>query len=95
MAASAGIGELLYKDESTRFGLGSFKALGGAHAVFRFLARETAARGVPISMDESELMGGKHGEITSRKCSAAAASYTCTPMSAQPGKRRSLPTAQP
>jgi diaminopropionate ammonia-lyase len=72
MAASAGIGELLYKDDSTRFGLGSFKALGGAHAVFRFLARETAARGVPISMDESELMGGKHGEITSRLTVACA-----------------------
>ena len=66
------IGELLYKDESTRFGLGSFKALGGAHAVFRYLARETAARGVPISMDESELMGGKHSEITSRLTVACA-----------------------
>ena len=31
-AAEAGLADILYKDESGRFGLGSFKALGGAYA---------------------------------------------------------------
>ena len=35
--AAAGVGEILYKDEAERFGLGSFKALGGAYAVFKLL----------------------------------------------------------
>ncbi len=38
VAAAAGIDQLWYKDESTRFGLGSFKALGGAYAVMHYLA---------------------------------------------------------
>ena len=35
LAARLGLGQLLYKDERGRFGLGSFKALGGAYAVSR------------------------------------------------------------
>lgn len=35
-----GCGAVYYKDESTRFGLGSFKALGGAYAVLRYVAAE-------------------------------------------------------
>lgn len=38
LAQTAGVGEILYKDESTRFGLGSFKALGGAYAVLYYLS---------------------------------------------------------
>lgn len=37
MAARLGLGRIFYKDESTRFGLGAFKALGGAYAVLRHL----------------------------------------------------------
>ena len=37
MAAQANIGQIYYKDESSRFGLKSFKALGGAYAVTQFL----------------------------------------------------------
>jgi len=33
-----GCGAIYYKDESTRFGLGSFKALGGAYAVLKHVA---------------------------------------------------------
>ncbi|MFQ5567303.1 MAG: diaminopropionate ammonia-lyase, partial [Paracoccaceae bacterium] len=33
-----GLGAVLYKDESGRFGLGSFKALGGAYAVLRLMS---------------------------------------------------------
>jgi diaminopropionate ammonia-lyase len=44
-AASLGIERLFYKDEAPRFGLGSFKALGGAYAVFRLLADRIAEAG--------------------------------------------------
>ena len=60
LAAEIGVGSLHYKDEGGRFGLGSFKALGGAYAVARLLMRETglsieeiaagheAARGITV-----------------------------------------------
>lgn len=38
LAATLGLGAVLMKDETGRFGLGSFKALGGAYAVLRLLA---------------------------------------------------------
>lgn len=43
-ARELGVASLHYKDEGTRFGLGSFKALGGAYAVARLLCRELSAR---------------------------------------------------
>ncbi len=61
IAASAGVGSVVYKDESTRFGLGSFKALGGAYAVLHYiagrLARET---GSPVSL--AEVRSGKFAD---------------------------------
>jgi len=54
LAAAAGIAALHYKDEAGRFGLGSFKALGGAYAVARLLARVLGQRlGRPV--DPAEL----------------------------------------
>ncbi|MGE0719043.1 MAG: diaminopropionate ammonia-lyase [Alphaproteobacteria bacterium] len=44
LAARLGLGAVWWKDESGRFGLGSFKALGGAYAVWRLLAREIERR---------------------------------------------------
>lgn len=44
LAERADLGDLWYKDESRRLGIGSFKSLGGAYAVFRVLeARVRAA----------------------------------------------------
>ena len=40
--AKAGVGAIWYKDESDRFGIGSFKALGGAYAVARLLLRRVS-----------------------------------------------------
>lgn len=62
IAVLAGIGALYYKDEGPRFGLGSFKALGGAYAVNR-LAREWKQRD---GRDSSQLTvtcatDGNHG----------------------------------
>lgn len=39
LAARLGVGKLWIKDEGSRFGLGSFKALGGAYGVARVVAR--------------------------------------------------------
>ena len=44
LAARLGVAAIHYKDECGRFGLGSFKALGGAYAVFRLLAKAVEAR---------------------------------------------------
>jgi diaminopropionate ammonia-lyase len=43
LAGALGLGAVLYKDESKRFGLGSFKALGGAYAVRRLVAERLGA----------------------------------------------------
>lgn len=51
LAARLGVADISLKDESTRFGLGSFKALGGAYAVARLLQRragETLGRAVAM-----------------------------------------------
>lgn len=53
LAAELGVEALYCKDEGGRFGLGSFKALGGAYAVARLLAKELSARlGHDVSMQE-------------------------------------------
>ena len=48
LAETLGIAELWLKDESGRFGLGSFKALGGAYAVVHLL-RERVGDDVSIA----------------------------------------------
>lgn len=69
LARELGIGTLSYKDEGGRFGLGSFKALGGAYAVSRLLAgeieRRTGSRPAP-------------GELTDPRFQAIAAGITVT-----------------
>jgi diaminopropionate ammonia-lyase len=55
MAAEAGVENLHLKDESARFGLASFKALGGAYAV----ARQVAAHGAGITVTCAT--DGNHG----------------------------------
>ena len=53
LAKRIGIGEILYKDEGPRFGLGSFKALGGSYAAQRVLQREVARRtGQDVSLED-------------------------------------------
>lgn len=53
LAVGLGIAQLCYKDEGGRFGLGSFKALGGAYAVARLLqARLSQKLGREVSMEE-------------------------------------------
>lgn len=44
LAQAMGVASVHYKDEGSRFGLGSFKALGGAYAVACLLCRELGAQ---------------------------------------------------
>jgi diaminopropionate ammonia-lyase len=65
LAAQAGIAEILYKDEGGRFGIGSFKALGGAYAVLRLLQRHILDRRNerPSSRD---LAAGRYADLTAQ-----------------------------
>jgi diaminopropionate ammonia-lyase len=66
LAREAGIASLRYKDESTRFGLGSFKALGGAYAVLRLLTREIAKRKGIAEPDVADILAGTHVDVLSQ-----------------------------
>lgn len=44
LARALGVARIEYKDEGPRFGLGSFKALGGSYAALRVLQREIVRR---------------------------------------------------
>lgn len=65
LASQLGVASLHYKDESHRFGLGSFKALGGAYAVARLLQREVAARQSNGEPSIAEILNGDHAEVIS------------------------------
>ncbi|MEL6298457.1 MAG: diaminopropionate ammonia-lyase [Pseudomonadota bacterium] len=65
LASELGIAQLQYKDEAGRFGLGSFKALGGAYAVFRSLQRALAQRGITEATSAADLAAGAHREVVS------------------------------
>lgn len=64
IAAAAGLGAVRLKDEASRFGLGSFKALGGAYAVARVLAAELARRGVAAQAGSADLVAGTYADAT-------------------------------
>jgi diaminopropionate ammonia-lyase len=52
------------KDEAGRFGLGSFKALGGAYAVVNLLAGELERRCVVQSVGSADLETGRYADMT-------------------------------
>lgn len=59
LASAIGVGEVLYKDEGSRFGLGSFKALGGSYAALRVLQRVISEQlGQDVSLADAR--GGKY-----------------------------------
>lgn len=64
LAASTSVGKIFYKQEAERFGLGSFKALGGAYAVYRLLSDLIAAR-TGITPAPEDILGGRHADIVS------------------------------
>jgi diaminopropionate ammonia-lyase len=66
LARALGVKQIIYKDEGERFGLGSFKALGGAYAVFRLLQQELKQKGVEVHSKDlvSKLFSETTSEIT-------------------------------
>jgi diaminopropionate ammonia-lyase len=62
LAGQAGLQRLWYKQESGRFGLGSFKALGGAYAVARILMGEIHRR-TGATVSTADLSAGRYGDI--------------------------------
>lgn len=65
-AKKLGISALYYKDESTRFGLKSFKALGGAYAVFRLIQKNIAAQHSGHLASPEEILSGNYADIISK-----------------------------
>lgn len=63
IAAACGVHSVLYKDEASRFGLGSFKALGGAYAVARLLQRRVGEQ-LGRAVSTVELGSGAHAATT-------------------------------
>ncbi len=59
-----GVASVHYKDESARFGLRSFKALGGAYAVARLLGQELARRGTANNANGAALESGQYAHAT-------------------------------
>lgn len=66
LARQVGVAGIWLKDEATRFGLGSFKALGGAYAVAWVLAAELAHRGVAVGVRSADLARGSYRHATDR-----------------------------
>lgn len=64
IATEAGVAKVLYKDESQRLGLGSFKALGGAYAVGR-VAQQYADAGHDKPLVVCTATDGNHGRSVS------------------------------
>jgi len=59
-------GTIRLKDESGRFGLCSFKALGGAYAVVNLLAGELSRQSIARSATSADLASGRYAEATNR-----------------------------
>lgn len=62
VAASRGVSAIYYKDEAGRFGLGSFKALGGAYAVMRLL-QQIVFEQTGEQPSATDLASGVHADI--------------------------------
>jgi diaminopropionate ammonia-lyase len=63
LARQLGLASLWYKDERGRFGLGSFKALGGAYAVANVLRNKVmAARGL-ANVTSKQLLSGAFADL--------------------------------
>jgi len=62
--AMPGVASVHFKDESGRFGLGSFKALGGAYAVCKLLGAELARRGTANNANGAALESGQFAHAT-------------------------------
>lgn len=67
LARQLGLAALYYKDESQRFGLKSFKALGGAYAVLRLLANVVARHTGGLPASASEILSGRWRDLVAQQ----------------------------
>ena len=65
LAEYCGVRSVLYKDESTRFGLGSFKALGGSYAIAKLIKEQKAKGVLPSEITVTTATDGNHGRSVS------------------------------
>jgi diaminopropionate ammonia-lyase len=63
LARAMGIKRLCYKNEAGRFGLNSFKALGGAYAIAELIMRAAAARSWAVPISSPLLFAGKYRDL--------------------------------
>ena len=66
VADAIGVAHVWYKDESERFNLGSFKALGGAYAVLNVIKQQLVKQGVASDVSAADLMSGLYAETTQK-----------------------------
>ena len=71
IATRTGVKEIYYKDESSRFGLGSFKGLGGTYGVLRFI-RDALEEETGETITTKDIHGGKYRDNISRYTVATA-----------------------
>jgi diaminopropionate ammonia-lyase len=71
LARTLDVGRLSYKDEGTRFDLGTFKALGGAYGVLRIIQDEVERLTETSGVTGCEVLDGAHRNI------AAGITVTC------------------
>jgi len=72
LAAELQVGRILYKDEARRFGLKSFKALGGAYAVLKVIAHILSQRHGIAGVTAGDLIAGKYRDAVKDIAFAAA-----------------------
>ncbi|MDG2475187.1 MAG: diaminopropionate ammonia-lyase [Paracoccaceae bacterium] len=65
VADFCGVRSVLYKDESTRFGLGSFKALGGSYAIANLIEDYKTKGKLPSEITIATATDGNHGRSVS------------------------------
>ncbi len=66
LAHSLGLGSVYYKDEHRRFALKSFKALGGAYAVFRLIQQAVVDQYGVSAPSAQALLSGKYDDVVRR-----------------------------
>lgn len=65
LASRIDVEAVLYKDEGPRFGLGSFKALGGAYAALRVLQREVSSQ-ISTEVSLADIRTGQHRDAVAK-----------------------------
>ena len=71
IASKINVKKIYYKDESSRFGLGSFKALGGTYGVLKFL-HDMLKKEIGSKVSLEDIRNGKYRKIVSKYTVATA-----------------------